>query len=273
MARYGPVNAVKIDSEKTADVSYMNIQLVSKDSELCRLCREVLAELPGRSALSVVDLEDVRTGADAYIWDFEPNLPIPEVMDQNRSRRLFLVHRKDLAALQDETVAEGNILLKPVTRATLAAFLEMAILRRAGSSPLTDRDETVHGLIQANLRLQEYDHDRTNFLARAVHDFRAPLTALSGYCGLLLDGPLGSLDANQREVLQRMQNSVQPLSRMASAMSLLSAGLQVKKRPDLQKGDISERLNQSLHEVAPVADEKKISITPDLEPCDDLYFE
>jgi signal transduction histidine kinase len=35
-------------------------------------------------------------------------------------------------------------------------------------------------LIQANLKLQEYDQDRTNFLTRAVHDFRAPLTAVSG---------------------------------------------------------------------------------------------
>ena len=34
-----------------------------------------------------------------------------------------------------------------------------------------DRDEILQCLIQTNLKLQEYDQDRTNFLARAVHDF------------------------------------------------------------------------------------------------------
>src|SRR5581483_4755159 len=100
-------------------------------------------------------------------------------------------------------------------------------------------------LLRTILRLQEYDRERTNFLARAVHDFRAPLTALSGYCGLLLDGPLGALET-QREVLQRMQNSIQRLSRMASAMLLLSAAAHVKARPNLMRGDLAGRLDQSL---------------------------
>jgi signal transduction histidine kinase len=72
----------------------------------------------------------------------------------------------------------------------------------------------------------------------------------------------------QRQVLQRMQNSIQRLTRMASAMPLLSAGAQVKTRHTLQRGDLAARLNQSLYEIAPIADDKYISITPELEPCD-----
>ena len=34
--------------------------------------------------------------------------------------------------------------------------------------------------------------------------FRAPLTAITGYCGLLLEGGLGSLSEDQKEVLQRI---------------------------------------------------------------------
>ena len=93
-----------------------------------------------------------------------------------------------------------------------------------------DRDEILQCLIQANLKLQEYDQDRTTFLARAVHDFRAPLTAISGYCGLLLGEPLGPLTENQREVLRRMQHSTKRLSRMASAMFQLSVGRHVKRQ-------------------------------------------
>jgi len=120
-------------------------------------------------------------------------------------------------------------------------------------------------LIQANLQLQEYDQDRTNFLARAVHDFRAPLTATGGYCGLLLSEALGPLTDNQKEVLRRMQHSTKRLSRMASAMFELSVGRHVKRQPDLRQADIQECVEQALHEVAPFIDGKNLSLAVELD--------
>jgi len=237
----------------------MDIQLVSRNTELCRLCREVLAEFSGRLAMSVAGADDLEAGVDLCIFDFDAGLSIPPAILENRSKCLFLVDRKSVDAFRKQVAGDANVLLKPVVRSALAIFLDDVLT--GSRSPF-----------QMNLQLQQYDRERTNFLARAVHDFRAPLTALSGYCGLLLDGPLGALET-QREVLQRMQNSIQRLTRMASAMSLLSAGAQVKTQPALQRGDLAARLDQSLHEIAPIADDKNIAITPELEPCDDLYFE
>src|SRR5207237_7947878 len=104
--------------------------------------------------------------------------------------------------------------------ATLTAFLGLAVTTQderisTAHSLRADRDEILQCLIETNLKLQEYDQDRTNFLARAVHDFRAPLTSISGYCGLLLSEPFRSLNDNQREVLQRMLHSTNRLSRMS----------------------------------------------------------
>jgi signal transduction histidine kinase len=167
--------------------------------------------------------------------------------------------------------AEANILLKPITRASLSAFLGMAVSafqERLGTatSLRADRDEILQCLIQSNLKLQEYDQDRTNFLARAVHDFRAPLTATCGYCGLLLSEALGPVNEDQKEVLRRMQHSVKRLSRMASAMFELSVGRQVKRKLDLREADIQECIEQALHEVNPFVDGKRLTITVDLEP-------
>ena len=124
-----------------------------------------------------------------------------------------------------------NVLLKPVARATLLAFLSGA--KQQTSEPQEEsggridalrgeRDLMLQFLIQANLKLQEYDQERNNFLARSVHDFRAPLTAIGGYCGLLLEEELGPLTEEQREVLGRMQNSTTRLSRLSDAMFQLS---------------------------------------------------
>jgi signal transduction histidine kinase len=259
----------------------MDVVLVSQDRDLYKLCREILAGIPGHhGTISAVGMEDADMGSDLYIWDFHPNLLLAGQTDQSPSKHVFLVHRKDLTEFRKQTrTTDINILLKPVTRATLAAFIGLAASAHqekvsAASSLRAERDEIFQCLIQTNLRLQEYDQDRTNFLTRAVHDFRAPLTALNGYCGLLLDEPMGSLNDNQKEVIRRMRHSAKRLSRMASAMFELGVGRQIKRRPDLQKCDIRECLGQALHEIMPVANEKRVTITADLDSCgEDLYFE
>lgn len=259
----------------------MNVKLISQDADLYKLCREILGELSGRERyLSTATVEDCSWDADLYIWDFHAKTGLPEGLDSNLSKHLFLVQRKDLARLHQLVgAAEASILLKPVTRATLSAFLGLAISAHedrvsAATSLRADRDEILQCLIQANLRLQEYDQDRTNFLARAVHDFRAPLTAISGYCGLLLSESLGPVNEDQKEVLQRMHHSTKRLSRMSSAMFQLSIGRQIKRQPNLRKGDIRECLDQAMHEVAPSADSKRITISDYLEPeLRPLFFE
>jgi signal transduction histidine kinase len=164
------------------------------------------------------------------------------------------------------------VLLKPVTRCALRAFLGQRRLQweeqhgESGRRPgelRAERDEMLQCLIEANLRLQEYDRERTNLLARAVHDFRAPLTALRGYCGLLLAEQLGSVAPEQKEVLARMQRSANRLSRMANTMFQFSVA-QANKSIDLKPGDVRECIEQALHEIAPYADEKRITLSVDV---------
>ncbi len=254
----------------------MEIVLVSEDRELYRVCLEILDEILNRPwTLSSASAGDAISHVDLCIWDYQTDGPLPNHAYKFSSKHLYLVSRKDLPGFrQRAAVSEANILLKPVTPVTLAAFLGFAV-SSCGKNPLRgDRDEILQCLVQTNLTLQEYDQDRTNFLARAVHDFRAPLTALSGYCGLMLDESFGPVNGAQREVLGRMRRSAQRLSRMASAMFQLSIARQVKKRPNLQRGDLQECLDQVLHEIAPFADERRITITPELEPGDEgLLFE
>jgi len=256
----------------------MEIRLVSEDRELLKMCRDIVANQACDFSAAALDGGD--PGADLSIWDFQSDTVHLPGTDLDPSKHLFLVHRADLPLLRDRiAAAEVRILLKPVTRATLEVFLAQTMAahrdREAATSSLrADRDEILQCLIETNLRLQEYDQDRTTFLARAVHDFRAPLTALGGYCGLLLSEPLGPLSESQKEILRRMHHSAKRLSRMTSAMFQLSVGRHVKRRPDLKPCDIRDCLEQALHEITPFADEKSIAIRVDLTPLDrSLYFE
>ena len=254
----------------------MDILLVSEDRELYRVCLEILDEILQQPwTLSAASADDAISHADLCIWDYQAEGALPNYGGGSSSKHLYLVSRKDLPEFRRQVaVAEAHILLKPVTPVTLAAFLGFAVSSRGDDHLREDRDEILQCLVQTNLTLQEYDQDRTSFLARAVHDFRAPLTALSGYCGLMLDESFGPINGAQREVLGRMRHSAQRLSRMASAMFQLSIARHVKKRPAFERGDLRECLDQALHEIAPFADERRITIMPELEPGEEgLLFE
>src|SRR5579862_4234324 len=150
----------------------MDICLISQDHELYKLCAELLEELaPNVKLVAGVGRHSV---ADIYIWDFQPKMAFPNDLDwSQKQKHFFLLHRRQLTAFRQKAPsADVNLLLKPVTRATLRAFLanslEMNSDRTRGGPQLTsiraDRDEVLQCLIQTNLKLQEYDQERTNFL-------------------------------------------------------------------------------------------------------------
>lgn len=255
----------------------IKLTLVSRNPNTCNFLQGIAKRHPS-ILLSVTDgVANIDNGSDVYIWDFEPGLDISPNIDASEARRhLFFVQRKDLSAFRESVPRLGvGILLKPVAWPVLEAFLENAAKPAVPAGSLNaDRDEILQGLIQANLKLQEYDQDRTNFLARAVHDFRAPLTALSGYCGLLLGEQLGPLEPEQKEVLIRMDHSTKRLSRMASAMFQLSVGRALESKLHLQAGDLRGCVEQALQEVLPLTGQKGIEVLFDwVAPPATLYFE
>jgi signal transduction histidine kinase len=255
----------------------MNIVMVSRDADLQKVCREVLGDVLGTGWTFTVeeDSEKLRSEGDLHIWDVPNNANLLDRFSSAEwKKHLILLHKEHLTSLQEKGFPRVNVILKPFTSATLRTFLEQActrFLERRSPAPRTsvetlraDRDELLQSVIQANLKLQEYDQDRTNFLARAIHDFRAPLTALNGYCGLLLGERLGPLTADQTDVLQRMQHSAKRLSRMANAMFQLSIWQRVDQRPDIQQNDIRDSIDQALHETLPFMYEKQINVSVDV---------
>lgn len=262
----------------------MHVQLISTDKSLYGLCRETLALFQGKEWVLNMgeDQANAPAPADLCIWDCDSEVTLPRKLNFEQERKnIFLVSRKKMAALRDRLpMAAVAILLKPVSKTTLKAFLETAVARHQTNqeadveSLRADRDEILQCLLHANLKLQEYDQDRTNFLARAVHDFRAPLTAIDGYCGLMLSQQLGPITEEQQEVLERMQHSIKRLTRMATAMFQLSVGRQVEKRPNLQPGNIEACIHQAVHEIAPFSETKHIRLGVHMTaPPHALYFD
>src|SRR5882762_689981 len=110
----------------------MHIQLVSTDKQLYKLCRETLAGFRGNEwSLNTGPTPDGDSSPDLFIWDGDSDVPLPLELDLEQERKnIFLVSRKKMAALVERLpMAAMAILLKPVQKATLRAFLEHAVAR------------------------------------------------------------------------------------------------------------------------------------------------
>jgi signal transduction histidine kinase len=254
----------------------MQIRLVSEDSEISKLCTAILSDIvPDRDwSLSVSNIDGLRFQADLYVWDFRATLLPESPISCTSSNLIVLAQRRDLTALKNFLGFDPVVVLKPITSGALSAVFHFAVSSRTPESLRDDREQLLQNLLETNLKLQEYDQDRTTFLTRIAHDFRAPLTAMSGYCGLLLGEPLGPLTENQREVIRRMQYSATRLSRLASAMLQLGVERVVRKRPDFQRADIKKCVDQAIHEIHPLTEDKRIAVDPELALSrESLYFD
>jgi signal transduction histidine kinase len=255
----------------------MRAYVISHSDQIQALCRAAVQERFG--ATVIVDCfvsPDVPLDADLYLWDIVPDrATLSRVCPEDFWRHFIFADAADVQTVcQSIPLGKGNILLKPVAAGALRAFLaNTCVLDTVEPLPTPgsihgDRSDLLQYVLQANLKLQEYDHDRTRFLARAIHDFRAPLTAISGYCSLLLAEDLGPLTNEQREVAERMQRSAKKLSRMASAMFQLSIAPRMEASLDLQPGDLRDCVDQAIHEILPFAQDKRLTISSDTEHCD-----
>jgi len=252
----------------------VTVQIVSQNERLRQFCRKILADCSSDKW----SLNPGRSLADLYVWDINTDNDLP-VKWETGAHYLFLVPRRNSRRFQAALARpESAILLKPITRANLSACLGIALWShadRVSSANLrADRDEIFQCLIQANLKLQEYDQNRINFLSRAMHDFRVPLTAINGYCGLLLSEVMGPLEADQADVLRKMRQSSHRLSRMAEAMFQLSMGGQVISGLSARRENIRSCVERCIHEVTPAAEGKQITISLDLDTATpELFFE
>lgn len=243
----------------------MEIVLYSNDPELHALCLDIVRLTPG-TRCTVRNEFKAPPPAPTDICIFDTALGALENLPDHSEvhSSILIVSRAELHHIRSRMLhLRSIILLRPVNRARLEIAIEQSV------TPMytvdcdlmrLNRDELLECLLHANLRLQEYDQDRSHFLARAIHELRAPLTSLSGYCGLLLGGKLGNLTSDQSAVLSRMLRSVNRLGRITSSMFDLSLGRTAGCQPDLQIGNIVECLEQALHEIEPSLRDRRIQL-------------
>jgi signal transduction histidine kinase len=129
-----------------------------------------------------------------------------------------------------------------------------------------DRDEILQELFETRQRLQACEQERNNFAARITHDVYIPLTAVQGYCSLLLAGQVGTLNPEQTEVVDRMERGLQKLWNSVEVIDNLRQPAQMSTRLRLGNANFEECLQKAIQEVAPALEKKEIVVKVSVEP-------
>jgi Histidine kinase-, DNA gyrase B-, and HSP90-like ATPase/His Kinase A (phospho-acceptor) domain len=224
----------------------MKVALVSRDEDLCRSCRAALATLDKSSLLElIVDHAGAQVGADFYIWDYSPKLNLWAL--DGAGHHLVLVDRQDLPDAGCCLPPGLPLAIKPVPPAVLAGWMKRVYTccRERG---------------------------RQDFLAQGLHDFGTPLTAVSGYCELLLADAIDPLTVRQRAILDRMRNSLARLTRLRSEMFERTTGRY--SAPNMRAASIEPCIDQAIHEIQILADKKHVTIAAEIvPPSERIYFD
>lgn len=111
----------------------------------------------------------------------------------------------------------------------------------------------------------ELNQLKNKFLGIAAHDLRNPLSVLSGFLKLFLDGTLGDIQPQQREILERMSRNCNSMFDLIDELLDVSAIESGKLELDRDHVDLAVFLRECFEDNRLLAGSKEIEIELDLE--------
>jgi signal transduction histidine kinase len=118
-------------------------------------------------------------------------------------------------------------------------------------------------LRRTNSHLRELDTAKDDFISMASHQLRTPLTSVKGYISLVLDGDGGSLNANQRKLLEQAFRSSQQMVYLISDLLNLSRINTGKFSIESSPVDLSQLVQDEVTQLVETAKARGISLTYD----------
>ena len=113
-------------------------------------------------------------------------------------------------------------------------------------------------LAVANDRLKELDRQKTEFVSIASHQLRSPLTAMTGYASLLLDGDLGEISKEAREAILKIFESGKSMAVAIDDFLNVTRIEQGRMQYTMEEFAIHDLAKQVIAELSIIADRKKL---------------
>lgn len=147
-----------------------------------------------------------------------------------------------------------TVILLMVFGRMLAVSVRQEIAQRERFEKLTEE------LKVANLRLQELDKQKTEFLSIAAHQLRTPLSIINGYVELIEDGAYGKVSKDLRVILENIDQSNGHLIKLVNDFLDISRLEQGRTKYCFAEGNLTELVDGIVKELSLKAEDKKLKL-------------
>lgn len=115
-------------------------------------------------------------------------------------------------------------------------------------------------LAKANLRLQELDKQKTEFLSIASHQLRTPMSIIKGYIELIQDGAYGKISKETDKILNDMDETNERLVKLIDEFLDISRIEQGRTEFSFAISDMNKLINSVVKELTERANKKGLKI-------------
>jgi signal transduction histidine kinase/CheY-like chemotaxis protein/streptogramin lyase len=165
-------------------------------------------------------------------------------------------------------ILSAAALLVAIRRIETRAIRQRALLLKRMVQERTQELEEKTGLLEeSNLRLQELDKLKSNFLSTVSHELRTPLTSIRAFSEILLDNP-GEAEEKRRRFLQIISDESERLTRLIEDLLNLSRIQSGRQKWIMRPLRIAEVVETSVRVTESLVREKGLILS--LELADDL---
>ncbi len=111
-------------------------------------------------------------------------------------------------------------------------------------------------LREANIKLQELDRAKSEFLSLASHQLRTPLTAIKGYISMLLEGFWGNVNEKQEHILKNVYLSNERLIKLVEDLLTVSRLESGRLRYTFRPISLERIVEEMVRNFKPIAEKK-----------------
>jgi len=115
-------------------------------------------------------------------------------------------------------------------------------------------------------KAQEADRLKSAFLASMSHELRTPLNSIIGFTGILLQGMVGNLNAEQTKQLNMVQNSAKHLLELINDVLDISKIEAEQMNIFIEQFDLHALIEKVVRSVTPLAERKNLPLRMEISP-------
>lgn len=156
--------------------------------------------------------------------------------------------------------------LPPYESSALQSFSDVIAVALDKAMLYEQLSETNKELAVKNVRLQELDNLKTEFVSIASHQLRAPITAIKGYASLILEGSYGPVPPPLQEAADRIFQSSKSMATSVDDFLNIGRIEQGNMKYDIQEFNAGLTAKRTAEEFLPLAEKKGLALIFDAIP-------